>query len=234
MAAVNLSKTPRINLTKGQTVNLTKDGTVNSEKLNNVFFGAKWGSIIHKKSSSLFNRLVSSIFGDSQSGSIESVDLDASLLMYNEKYKLVDSVYYAHKTSVDGAIHHSGDDLHGTGGDEEEEDNETISMSLDSVSPKVQYIVAILNSYRHHKFDQIPYMKLRIYTGKLGKPDEILCAYNMQNEPSFNGKEAVVLGFFYRSEAGWKFKASGFTTKENCIQTISTGSAIKVIKLFDD
>lgn len=47
MATVNLSKVPRANLTKGQTVHLTKDGTDNTVGLSQIYFGAKWGSIIH-------------------------------------------------------------------------------------------------------------------------------------------------------------------------------------------
>lgn len=216
MATVNLSKTPKVNLTKGQTVNLTKDGTANTEGLKKVFFGAKWGSIIHK-----------GFLGFGKS--VEDVDLDASLLMYDERRVLIDTVYFGHRTSNDGAIHHSGDDVHGTAGSEQEVDNETISVDLTRVNPRVTHIVAILNSYRHHKFDEIPYMKLRIYTGSAGNPDEVLCAYNLENDHTFKGKEAVILGFFYRSgEGGWKFKADGTTSGEKSISEIAKGSALRV------
>lgn len=90
--------------------------------------------------------------------------------------------------------------------------------------------MAILNSYRHHKFDQIPYMKLRIYTGRAGNPDEVLCAYNLENDSSFNGKEAVVLGYFYRCEGGWKFRADGTTSTETSISAIAKGSAKRAIQ----
>lgn len=213
--AVNISKTPKVNLTKGQAINLTKDGTKDSEKLSTVFFGAKWGSIIKKGFLGLGK-------------SVEDVDLDASLLMYDEHKVLVDKVYYGHKTSNDGAIKHSGDDLTGTDGDEQEEDNETISIDLTKVNPRVTHIVAILNSYRHHKFDEIPYMKLRIYTGKLGDPEEVLCDYNLKNNDSFRGKEAIVLGFFYCKDNGWKFRADGTTSNEKDITEISRGTAIRV------
>lgn len=212
---VNLSKVPKINLTKGQTINLTKDGTSSTEGLTKVFFGAKWGSIIHK-----------GFFGLGKS--VEDVDLDASLLLYDDRKSLVDTVYFGHKTSNDGAIHHSGDDVHGTAGNEQEVDNETISVDLSRVNSRVTHIVAILNSYRHHKFDEIPYMKLRIYTGSAGNPDEVLCAYNLENDSTFKGKEAVVLGHFYRSSEGWKFQADGITSREQSISEIAKGSALRV------
>lgn len=223
MATVNLNKAPKVNLTKGQTVNLTKDGTENTSKLTKVFFGAKWGQIVHQSKGGFLGRL----FGGSTT---ESVDLDASLLIYNENGSLIDTVYFGHNRSNDGAIFHSGDDLDGTAGSEQENDNETISIDLTKVTSKAKFIVAILNSYRHHKFDQIPYMKLRIYTGRAGNPDEVLCAYNLENDSSFNGKEAVVLGYFYRCEGGWKFRADGTTSTETSISAIAKGSAKRAIQ----
>lgn len=252
MATVVLSKVPKVNLTKGQTVNLTKDGTSNTENLTKVFFGAKWGKINHgtkkiverkvkvgtKEPKGFFGKL----FGIRKPiyetrteevltlGYSESVDLDASLLLYNSGLSLIDAVYFAHKQSNDGAILHSGDDLHGTSGREQENDNETISIDLTRVDSRVHFIVAILNSYRHHKFDQIPYMKLRIYTGRVGRPEEVLCAYNLENNSSFVDKEAIVLGYFYRSGNGWKFRANGTTSKETSISAIAKGSALDVIR----
>lgn len=233
MATVDLSKAPKVNLSKGQTVNLTKDGTSHTEGLDRVFFGAKWGSIIHGrkvKKGGFFQKLFGTAQEIFESTNVESVDLDASLLLYDKSKRLVDSVYFGHKTSKDFAIHHSGDDLHGTGGDERDQDNETISMILSRISSNVQYIVAILNSYRHHKFDEIPYMKLRIYTGSAGNPDEVLCAYNLENDSSFKGKEAVVLGYFYRDGNGWKFRADGTTSNEPSISAMAQGSALRVIQ----
>lgn len=223
MATVDLNKAPKVNLTKGQVVNLTKDGTENASKLTKVFFGAKWGQIVHRGKGGFLSKL----FGGTTT---ESVDLDASLLIYNGDGALIDTVYFGHKRSNDGAIFHSGDDLDGTAGSEQEEDNETISIDLTKVTSRAKFIVAILNSYRHHKFDQIPYMKLRIYTGRAGNPDEVLCAYNLENNDTFNGKEAIVLGYFYRDNNGWKFKADGTTSKETSIGSIARGTALDVIR----
>lgn len=220
MTTINLSKTPKVNLAKGQVVHLTKDGKSTSEKLTNVYFGAKWGSIIHTSKKNFWNR----IFGSSES-TVENVDLDASLLLYDEFYKLQDIVYYGKRISDDDAIVHSGDDRQGTSGNEVEYDNETISINFTKVNPDIKFIVAILNSYNHHTFDEIPYMKLRIYTEK-----EVLCDYSVENNQSFINKEAIILGCFYKSEGSWKFKADGTTTQERSIRTISAYSAKEVIK----
>lgn len=73
-------------------------------------------------------------------------------------------------------------------------------------------------------------MKLRIYTGRAGRSDEVLCAYNLENNATFKGKEAIVLGYFYRSGNGWKFKADGTTSKETSIGNIARGTALEVIR----
>lgn len=236
MTTVNLTKVPKVNLTKGQTVNLTKDGTASTTGLQQVFFGAKWGSIIHGRKPVKAGGFLSRLFSGVRNAiteavsSIEDVDLDASLLLFDKNYNLVDTVYFGHKRSSDGAIIHSGDDLTGTAGAERDNDNETISINLPAINSRVEYIVAILNSYCHHKFDEIPYMKLRIYTGRAGKPDEVLCAYNVENNDSFKGKEAIILGHLYRSPEGWKFRADGRTTNERSISDIAHGSAERLLR----
>ena len=195
-----------VNLTQGQVVNLTKES---KSGLTNVFFGAKWGAITH-----------SSHFGFSKR--TEDVDLDASLLIYGSSKTLIDTVYYGHKISRDGAIKHSGDDRCGG---EVDGDNETISIDFSKVASQAQYIVAILNSYTHQKFDEIPYMKLRIYN-----KNETLCSYDVENNSSFKGQEAIVLGVFYKEDGTWQFKADGTLTQERSIDTISNGSAKRLIQ----
>lgn len=220
--ALNISKTPKINLTKGQSINLTKDGTEGTSNLDKVFFGANWGAI-KKGNKSFFSKL----FGSDDD--VEAVDLDASLLLYDDNNKLLEKVYFGHKVSQLGSIRHSGDDLTGDEGEPDDSDNETITIGLNSIDKKVTKVVAILNSYTHQTFDEIPYIGLRIYTGKVNDPDEVLCAYNLANDDSFAGKEAIVLGHFYRSNSGWLFKADGITSKARSIDEISKTDAKSVL-----
>lgn len=185
-----------INLSKGGRVNLSKDG-------NKVFFGANWGAI---KSGGFMG------FG----GGTEAVDLDASVVLMDASKRKLETVYFGHKDSSDRAIHHSGDDLVGDTNGDDGMDNETISVELDRIRPEVEYVAFILNSYRHQRFDKIPYMGLRIYTTSDGTRPNVLAKYNLDNDSkdsdtTFVGREAIILGYAYRKDGEWKFKALGNT-----------------------
>lgn len=218
-------------MSKNQVVCLTKTGEEGSQSLHNVYMGANWGAIkVYRESKSGF---LSRLFGKTSSKElvdIIDVDLDASILIYDRQCNLIDVVYYGQKLSKCKSISHSGDDLTGDREEEDEIDNETISINLDQVNKNAEYLVAILNSYRHHTFDEIPYIGLRIYTGKAGEPDEVLASYKLDNNPEFNGKEAIVLGAFYRNGSGWKFKADGRCSREKSIKDMSRNSALSLVK----
>ena len=211
-----------INLTKGGRVNLSKDE--NGQSLSTIFFGANWGAI-HK----------SGFLG--LGGHIESVDLDATAVMLDANKNKLDHVYFGQRTSHDGSIHHSGDDLVGDTNGDDGMDNEVISVNLDRVDPNVQYVAFILNSYRHHKFDEIPYMGLRIYATNNNRPvshpsdtPNVLATYNLandngDNESTFQGREAIILGYAYRKDGEWKFKATGNTGTWRSISEIESNLA---------
>lgn len=198
-----------INLTKGGRVNLSKDD--NGNKLSKIFFGANWGAIV--RSAGFLG------FGSSS----EAVDLDASVVMLDANKRKVETVYFGHKVSSDGAVRHSGDDLTGDTGGDDGMDNEVISVVLDKISPRVEYVAFILNSYSHQRFDEIPYMGLRIYTTESGNPvtrpsdnPNVLAKFSLDNkstdaDTTFVNREAIVLGYAYRKDGEWRFKAVGTT-----------------------
>lgn len=197
-----------INLSKGGRVNLSKDE--NGNKLSKVFFGVNWGAI---KSRGFLG------FG----GGTEAVDLDASVVLMDENKRKLETVYFGYKDSSDRAIHHSGDDLVGDTNGDDGKDNETISVDLDKVRSSVHFVAFILNSYKHQEFDEIPYMGMRIYTTADNRPvanssstPNVLAKYNLENESNdpettFKGREGIVLGYAYRKDGEWKFKALGNT-----------------------
>ncbi len=197
-----------ISLSKGGRVNLSKDE--NGNKLSKIFFGANWGAI---KSGGFLG------FGTSKT----PVDLDASVVLMDENKRKLETVYFGHKESSDGAICHSGDDLVGDVDGDDGMDNETISVNLDLIRNSVHFVAFILNSYRHQRFDEIPYMGLRIYTTENNRPvtrpsdtPNVLAKYNLTNdsndpETTFQGREGIVLGYAYRKDSEWKFKALGNT-----------------------
>lgn len=206
-----------INLSKGGRVNLSKDENGNS--LSKVFFGVNWGAI---KTGGFLG------FGSST----KAVDLDASVVLMDENKRKLETVYFGHQASSDNAIHHSGDDLTGDTDGDDGKDNETISIDLDKVKSGVHFVAFILNSFRHHKFDEIPYMGIRIYTTEDGRPaassrhtPNVLAKYNLENdsndsETTFKGREAIILGYAYRKDGEWKFKALGNTGSWQSISEI--------------
>lgn len=199
-----------INLTKGGRINLSKDEDGNS--LDKIFFGTNWGMI--KKN-----------FGLSK----EAVDLDSSVILLDADGNLVETVYYAYKDAP--GVHHYGDDLTGDADGDDGMDNEIIEITLSKLESRVEHVFFVLNSFRHHKFDKIPYIGIRIYTSpnnkpkkKVSDPVNILASYSLKDDAgSFQGKESIILGEAYRRNGEWKFKAIG---QFGNIQKVSDFSAV--------
>ncbi|MGL4374189.1 MAG: TerD family protein [Turicibacter sp.] len=212
MATVSLVKGGRVSLTK-------EDGTTYSE----VRFGANWGAIQRgggtrqvQKKAGFFSRLIGAatavIEEVTDAPRYESVDLDLSAIVLDENGNKVDTIYFGHKTGFGGAIHHSGDDLTGDQGGDDGQDNETITVKLNNLPPNAIHVFFVLNSFRHHKFDEIPHMGCRIYAGR-----ETLASFNIANDSGFQGKEAMVIGRFYKRNNVWKFKAEGLINNDGSI-----------------
>ena len=144
-----------------------------------------------------------------------AVDLDSSVILLDAEGNKVDIVYFGHKDAA--GIHHYGDDLTGDADGDDGMDNETIEITLSGVASRVEHVFFVLNSYKHQKFDKIPYIGIRIYTSPNNKPKRnvsdpvnILAQYSLKDMPSeFAGKESIILGEAYRRNGEWKFKAIG-------------------------
>lgn len=182
-----------IELSKGGRINLSKDE--NGKSLNKIFFGTNWGMI--RKG----------IFGK------EAVDLDSSIILLDANGNHIDTVYYAHLNAP--GVQHYGDDLTGDADGDDGMDNETIEVTLSNLDSRVEHAFFVLNSFRHHKFDKIPYVGIRIYTtennrpkAKVSDPVNILAQYSLKDITE-KGKESVILGEAYKRNGEWKFKAIG-------------------------
>lgn len=190
-----------INLTKGGRINLSKDEDGNS--LDKIFFGANWGMIVEK-----------SVFGMHKSKT--KVDLDSSVILLDGHGNLVETVYFGHKDAP--GVHHYGDDLTGDADGDDGIDNETVEVTLSKLSPAVHHVFFVLNIYntnRVQKFDEIPYIGIRIYTSPNNRPKErisdpvnILAKFDL-NKTEFKDKSSIILGEAYRRNGEWKFKAIG-------------------------
>ena len=97
-----------VSLTKGQTVSLRKEGGT----LRNVRMGLGWDAA---KKKGLFGRMRT-----------QTIDLDASALLFDAAGTLVDQVWFQQLRSKDGSVQHTGDNLTGDG----EGDDESIKVDL--------------------------------------------------------------------------------------------------------
>lgn len=228
-----------INLSKGKTICLTKTAVESGEALKRVKCGLAWGQIVREQRifvkgeepgffGKLFGKKATEDHYETKVLGKKEVDLDASICVYDENKNLIDTVYFSNKVSFDGSMKTLGDDTTGVNKKGEGKDNETLIIDLHKVSERVKYLVIILNSYRHDKFDELPYARMRIYDD-----NKVFADYKIDNNPEFAGKEALVLGVFKRNSKNpglWEFEASGVATTERSIPEIARGSAKNAIK----
>ena len=221
-----------INLTKGQRVNLSKD---NGAKLKEFCVGCNWGMIPTGKM--LTKTIKKGILGFGRQTEkipeLKEVDLDLSCIMLDKNKNLIDHIYSplyrkdwlanyhlpkGKLFSKDGALNHSGDDMQGDAGTNDELDNEIITVNLAKVNERVQEIYFFLNNVGLEDFSKIPYASIRMYEGSPQKVNDVYAKYDVAAMPEFVGKRALVMGKLYRTKNEWKFAALGdaFDDKNLC------------------
>lgn len=212
-----------IRLEKGQRINLEK---VSGAKLTNFCVGCNWGAVTKKALFGLTTKVV-------------DVDLDLSCMMFNAEGKAVDHIYSplyrfgdrniglpnGKVDSIDGALHHSGDDLTGDTNGDDGLDNEIITVDLNRVSNSISSIVFFLNIYNNNEyqgdFSGIPYASIRMYEGTPTKVKEVFAQYDVATKTECAGKRALVMGKLYRRGGEWKFAAIGDAYEDkNIVLTI--------------
>lgn len=214
-----------INLEKGRSINLEK---TSGERLTHFCVGCNWGAVIRNSFFGLFKSKV-------------DVDVDLSCLMFNAEGKPIDHIWSdlyrfgdnnvglpnGKLTSLDGALHHTGDDLHGDADGDDGLDNEIITVDLDRVNAAVQSIVFFLNIYNNNEysgdFSGIPYAYIRMFEGTPDRPPrQVFAQYNVATQQNCTGMRALVMGRLYRVENNWKFCAIGDAFADpSILQTIS-------------
>lgn len=136
-------------------------------------------------------------------------DLDASAFMLGENKKLPADeffVFYNNQKSPDGAVESSGDDL--TGGNSDGGDDETLTVDLSKVDPRVNEILFTATIHdaenRRQNFGQVRNSYIRIYNAL---SDEEIAKYDLDED--FSIETAVEFGRLYRRNGEWKFEAIG-------------------------
>lgn len=181
-----------VSLQKGQKISLDKEaGTT----LTHIKMGLGW-DVANTKSSGGF---LGGLFGGG--GSNDSIDLDASCVMFNSAKQPIDVVYFGQLQSRDGTITHSGDNRTGVG----DGDDEVINVNLSAIPADVQALVFTVNSFTGQTFEKVANAYCRILNAQ-GNAE--VARYNLSAQGSHT---AMVMAKLYRHNGEWKMHAIGET-----------------------
>jgi tellurium resistance protein TerZ len=170
-----------VSLTKGQTVSLRKEGGT----LRQVRMGLGWDAARKK---GMFGRMRT-----------QTIDLDASALLFDANGALVDQVWFQQLRSRDGSVQHTGDNLTGDG----EGDDESIKVDLTAVPAGVRTLVFTVNSFTGQDFSQIENAFCRLV-------DEATGAEIARYELTGSGTHtAQIMAKVSREGDGWSMTAIG-------------------------
>ncbi|MGW4301360.1 TerD family protein [Streptomyces sp. NPDC004646] len=182
---VNLDK-GRVSLRKNETVSLVKGGT---PLLSRVQMGLGWEPAYRGK----------------------DIDLDASVIAYGPQRNAVDACYFGKLSILNGAIKHSGDNLTGEGGG----DDEVITVDLGRIPQEVTGLVFTVNSFSGQKFTEVAKAYCRLIDPVTG--DELVRFDLTSAEP----QTGVLMAKFVRQYSGeWDMTALGDFVKARTVKNM--------------
>ncbi|MFD4504754.1 TerD family protein [Streptomyces sp. NPDC058457] len=182
---INLDK-GRVSLQKNQTVSLVKGGR---PLLSQVKMGLGWEPAFRGK----------------------DIDLDASVIAYGPQRNHVDSCYFGKLSILNGAIKHSGDNLTGEGGG----DDEVIVVDLGRIPPEVTGLVFTVNSFSGQKFTEVAKAYCRLLDAATG---EELVRFDLTSAEAQTG---VMMAKLIRQFSGeWDMTAMGSFVKARTVRNM--------------
>ncbi|MFE5404874.1 TerD family protein [Streptomyces sp. NPDC056580] len=182
---VNLDK-GRVSLQKNQTVSLVKGGR---PLLSMVQMGLGWEPAYRGK----------------------DIDLDASVIAYGPQRNPVDSCYFGKLSILNGAIKHSGDNLTGEGGG----DDEVIVVDLGRIPQEVTGLVFTVNSFSGQKFTEVAKAYCRLVDPASG---EELVRFDLTSAEPQTG---VMMAKLIRQYSGeWEMTAMGDFVKARTVRNM--------------
>lgn len=187
-----------INLQKGQKISLSKEA---GESLSKVIMGLGWDA---KKSG---GGLLKGMFGG---GSGDSIDLDASCVMFNDQNKVADTIWFRQLKSRDGSVVHTGDNRTGEG----DGDDEQIIVDLDKVPATVKALVFTVNSFTSQTFDNVENAYCRMVDSRTGKE---IARYTLSAQGPHT---AQIMAKVYRHNGEWKMHAIGENGNGRTIESL--------------
>ncbi|MFC8966992.1 MULTISPECIES: TerD family protein [unclassified Streptomyces] len=180
---INLDK-GRVSLQKNQTVSLVKGGR---PFLSQVQMGLGWEPAYRGK----------------------DIDLDASVIAYGPQRNHIDSCYFGKLSIVNGAIKHSGDNLTGEGGG----DDEVITVDLGRLPQEVTGLVFTVNSFSGQKFTEVAKAYCRLIDAATG---EELVRFDLTNAEAQTG---VMMAKLIKQFSGeWEMTAMGEFVKGRTVR----------------
>ncbi|MEY2243418.1 TerD family protein [Streptomyces sp. BF23-18] len=180
---INLDK-GRVSLQKNQTVSLVKGG---APLLSKVQMGLGWEPAFRGK----------------------DIDLDASVIAYGPQRNHIDSCYFGKLSIVNGAIKHSGDNLTGEGGG----DDEVITVDLGRLPQEVTGLVFTVNSFSGQKFTEVAKAYCRLIDAASG---EELVRFDLTNAEAQTG---VMMAKLIKQFSGeWDMTALGTFVKSRTVR----------------
>nr|BFD93843.1 TerD family protein [Kitasatospora sp. Xyl93] len=173
-AKITLDK-GRVNLAKGSSVSLVKNGR---PFLSSVRMALGWKSAARGR----------------------DVDLDASCLAFDARHKRLETAWFMKLSIFDGAISHSGDNLVGGRGG----DDEVITVHLEGLPAEVHGLVFVVNSFSGQKFTDVRDAYCRLLDART---EEELVRFDLTNSEPHTG---VMMCKLVRRPGGeWEMTALG-------------------------
>jgi tellurium resistance protein TerZ len=170
-----------VSLSKGQRVSLVTSG---GGTLQRVRMGLGWDAMRKK-----------GLFGSRK----QTIDLDASALLFDGTGNLIDQVWWKQLQSRDGSVQHTGDNLTGDG----DGDDESIKVDLSQVPPNVASLVFTVNSFTGQDFSQIENAFCRL----VDEADEAeIARYELTGSGAHT---AQIMAKVSRDGTGWSMTAIG-------------------------
>ncbi|MFB7497692.1 TerD family protein [Streptomyces sp. NPDC056161] len=182
---INLDK-GRVSLQKNQTVSLVKGGR---PLLSRVQMGLGWEPAFRGK----------------------DIDLDASVIAYGPQRNHIDSCYFGKLSILNNAIKHSGDNLTGEGGG----DDEVIVVDLGRIPQEVTGLVFTVNSFSGQKFTEVAKAYCRLVDSASG---EELVRFDLTGAEPQTG---VLMAKLIRQFSGeWEMTAMGDFVKARTVRNM--------------
>ncbi len=168
---------------------------------------AKGGNVSLSKAAPDLTKVQVGLGWQARSTTGAGFDLDASALLCSGGRVMGDEyfIFYNNLTTPEGSVEHTGDELvGGTGSD----DDETVLVDLTTVPAQVDKIVFPVSIYdaepRHQTFGQVTGAYIRVVNQEDGQE---LARYDLTEDAS--SETAMIFGELYRHGTEWKFRAVG-------------------------